>query len=274
MAQKNLDFRRALADPRAEFGIPERLLADPRLDREGKRAILRSWEQNERELADAESEGMTRGERNMLQRVVKALDAISGTVETRPEITTPHANRSAGSETREDANRTARKAKDLMRPLDEVVHIDQDLSDAQVRMQRFQTSFLPVVDGDEIVGILTARDIYGEPPATTSDASAAKVRDRLSRDVAFCYEADELETVKAVIHESGQRRLLVADEDHQLVGLLTLERVAAALRDCGPRRPPVPRRRPDRRLTKTAGRAKGADPGTIGVYAVKPKIRT
>ena len=77
MAQKNLDFRKAMADPRAEFGRPERLLSDPRLDREGKRAILRSWEQDERELAVAEGEGMGGGEQSMLQRVVEALDAIS-----------------------------------------------------------------------------------------------------------------------------------------------------------------------------------------------------
>ena len=77
-AHRHLDFRRALADPRAEFGVPERLLSDPRLDREGKRAILQSWKQDERELAVAEEEGMAGGETTMLHRVLKALDSLSG----------------------------------------------------------------------------------------------------------------------------------------------------------------------------------------------------
>lgn len=79
-AHKHLDFRKALANPRSEFGNPERLLADPRLDREGKRAILRTWQQDERELDVAEKEGMGDGERSMLRRVVAALDSISGRV--------------------------------------------------------------------------------------------------------------------------------------------------------------------------------------------------
>jgi len=89
--QRHLDFRRALADPRAEFGVPERLLSDPRLDREGKRAILRSWKHDERELAVAEEEGMAGGESSMLHRVVKALDSLSGSPGGKSESTAePH----------------------------------------------------------------------------------------------------------------------------------------------------------------------------------------
>jgi CBS domain-containing protein len=286
-AQKHLDFRKALTNPRAEFGNPERLLADPRLDREGKRAILRSWQQDERELEVAEEEGMGDGERSMLHRVAAALDSISGRADQGPETATKHGGRdfaaatssATSSATSPGATPEARRVADLMRPIDEVVHLDQDLHEAHVRMRRFQTSFLPVVDGDEIVGLLTAgdvpRNVRGDPRPEASQDRSAKVRDHLTKDIAFCYRDDDLETAQAVIRESGHRRLLVTDREHQLVGLITEERLAAA---SGRRRPSGPRAaaRPEveARLAKRSGRATGSRPGRIVVYAVKPKLKT
>lgn len=77
MRPEKFDIKKAVLSPKDTFGAPERVLADPRLDREGKRTILQSWEQDERELAVAEEEGMMGGERSMLQRVLLALRAVS-----------------------------------------------------------------------------------------------------------------------------------------------------------------------------------------------------
>ena len=77
MTQEDFNFHKALQDPEAAFGIPERVLADPRLDREGKRAILESWERNERKMMLAEQEGAASVEHAMLRRVLNALSAIS-----------------------------------------------------------------------------------------------------------------------------------------------------------------------------------------------------
>ncbi|HMB78212.1 MAG TPA: hypothetical protein VKN76_17595 [Kiloniellaceae bacterium] len=76
MTNQKLDLERALKNPKDAFGTPEKVLSDSSLDRENKRAILRSWEQDARELMEAEAEGMGRGEPNMLQRVLRALDAV------------------------------------------------------------------------------------------------------------------------------------------------------------------------------------------------------
>src|SRR3546814_16012736 len=46
-------------------------------------------------------------------------------------------------------------AKDCMLPTPEVVHPDQSLIDAANRLRLFSLPVLPVVDGDEIVGLLT-----------------------------------------------------------------------------------------------------------------------
>lgn len=70
-------FREALDDPQAVYGTPERVLSDPRLDRQGKRAILKAWERDARALARAEDEAMSGGEPNLLDRVLKALRRVT-----------------------------------------------------------------------------------------------------------------------------------------------------------------------------------------------------
>ncbi len=71
------DFERALRDPKAVYDTPEQVLADPRLDREGKRSILETWKQDAEALLRAEGEAMTSGEPNMLRRVDLALRTLA-----------------------------------------------------------------------------------------------------------------------------------------------------------------------------------------------------
>lgn len=71
------DFERALSDPKSVYDTPEQVLADPRLDREGKRSILEVWKQDAEALLRAEGEAMTEGEPNMLRRVDLALRTLA-----------------------------------------------------------------------------------------------------------------------------------------------------------------------------------------------------
>lgn len=279
MVRHDFDFRRALKDPKAEFGTPERVLADPRLDREGKRTILKSWEQDERQMAVAEEEGMAGGERDMLRRVLRALDAVSNkTADTTAPIS-KHGGGGARAErdpkAKGDATRQrpALLVRDVMRAISEVVHVDEDLHEAYVRMRDFQTPFLPIADGDEIVGILTARDIYDDPRAADDGKRAAGIGDHLSKEIAFCYEDDDVETAMDVMEQSGHRRLLVTDDADQLVGLITLEMITAALRRHGLARLGGAGPGAAERTADTAGRAKGNKPGRPRLYAIKPKLK-
>lgn len=70
-------FERAVKDPKSVYDTPEQVLADPRLDRHGKRAILKNWRQDAELLLKAEEEAMTGGEPNMLRRVKRALDRLA-----------------------------------------------------------------------------------------------------------------------------------------------------------------------------------------------------
>jgi hypothetical protein len=77
MPVRKSDYQKALRDPTSVYATPEQVLADPRLDRYGKREILKTWQEDAEQLQRAEEEGMMGGERNMLTRVRQALDRLS-----------------------------------------------------------------------------------------------------------------------------------------------------------------------------------------------------
>ena len=79
MPVRKSDYDKALRDPKSVYSTPEQVLADPRLDRYGKRAILKTWQQDAEQLLRAEDEGMAGGEGNMLRRVQRALDRLATT---------------------------------------------------------------------------------------------------------------------------------------------------------------------------------------------------
>lgn len=90
MTSDKIDMKQALNNPKKAFGSPRNVLDDPRLDRESKYAILKSWERDARELAVAEEEGMVGGEESMLQRVMRALDTVSPNIEKESGPITKH----------------------------------------------------------------------------------------------------------------------------------------------------------------------------------------
>ncbi len=71
------ELEKAIRSPTSVYHTPEDVLSDSRLDTDAKRAILKSWELDARELAVAETENMGGGEPNMLTRVLAALAALA-----------------------------------------------------------------------------------------------------------------------------------------------------------------------------------------------------
>jgi len=77
-----IDIDDALADPSAHFAQPKDVLTYPGLSRKLQMELLRQWEQDARQLAVAEGEGMGGGEESMLGRVSQALRTLDHSQET------------------------------------------------------------------------------------------------------------------------------------------------------------------------------------------------
>ena len=99
---------------------------------------------------------------------------------------------------------------------------DMTLHDAARKMRDMDVGCLPVWENDELVGIVTDRDITCRAIAEGHDLAQTMIQDVMSKDVAFCYQ-DQLAVEAAhIMEDKNVRRLPVLDRDNHMVGILTL----------------------------------------------------
>lgn len=156
-------------------------------------------------------------------------------------------------------------AKDVMLPTTEVVHLDQSLHDASIRLRRFRLPALPVVDGDDIVGLLTAEAVEEMAAVPENDLAETAVRDHMSAEIAFCRTDESVETARRLIQQGGHRLLLVIDGEGRLCGLIAAGDTGAedkATADAT-----------DEHVVKTPGRATGSRLHQPPSFSVKPVIK-
>lgn len=66
-------FDEAVLDPARVYKSPAEVLQDSRLDDDGMRRVLKSWEEDAKRLLESDEEGMTGGESSPLKAVQAAL---------------------------------------------------------------------------------------------------------------------------------------------------------------------------------------------------------
>ena len=86
---------------------------------------------------------------------------------------------------------------------------------------------LPVCDGNQLVGILTERDLMARATAEGYDPKTVKVRGVMTAEVLSCFEDQDSTTAVQLMHERQIRHLAVLGQDQRLVGVISLRDVAA-----------------------------------------------
>ncbi|RLB04075.1 MAG: IMP dehydrogenase, partial [Deltaproteobacteria bacterium] len=98
------------------------------------------------------------------------------------------------------------------------VEPDQKISDVFEVMKRYKISGVPVVEGEQLVGIITNRDLRFETNLNL------KVRDVMTREnLITAPEGITLEESKALLHKNRIEKLLVVDKEGRLKGLITIK---------------------------------------------------
>lgn len=108
----------------------------------------------------------------------------------------------------------------------QVAEIDHTLQSAAQTMGEIDAGFLPVTDGERLVGIVTDRDIAIRGVAAGVPASAS-IREVMSGEVHYCYQDDEVDKVLNNLGQNQLRRLPVVDTDKRLVGVVSITDLAA-----------------------------------------------
>lgn len=107
-----------------------------------------------------------------------------------------------------------------------LVQPDTPLRDAARMMREADTGFLPVGQGDRLVGTLTDRDITIRSVAEGHDPNATAVREAMSTEIVCCYDDQQASEAAELMSERQIRRLPVLDRDDRLVGVLSLGDIA------------------------------------------------
>lgn len=94
-------------------------------------------------------------------------------------------------------------------------------------MQELDVGALPVCGGDDVVGMVTDRDITIRGVARGCPADSTAVSDVMTTGIECCFEDDSLEAATEKMQLAQIRRLPVLDRDNRLVGVLALGDIAA-----------------------------------------------
>ncbi|GAA0766563.1 CBS domain-containing protein [Brevundimonas olei] len=113
------------------------------------------------------------------------------------------------------------KIRDVMSKDVQVARPEDTLQNVAGRMAAGDFGFIPVADGDRLIGALTDRDIVVRGVASGAGPEA-RVLEVLSRDALVVRADDDLKVALDLMSSRQIRRLPVVDKDGRLVGVVSL----------------------------------------------------
>jgi CBS domain-containing protein/sporulation protein YlmC with PRC-barrel domain len=114
------------------------------------------------------------------------------------------------------------QVKDVMTTQVEVVHPEASLWEAAQKMANLDVGPLPVCAGDQLVGMLTDRDITIRVTAEGYDPKTTRVHEVMTPDVLYVFADQDVDEAMVLMTEYQIRRLVVLNRDKQLVGIVSL----------------------------------------------------
>ena len=125
----------------------------------------------------------------------------------------------------------ATTARDVMTKDVQVLTPTTTVQQAAWRMLELDVGALPVCRGDELLGMITDRDITIRSVAHGQDPRSTSIEDVMSPRVVWCYDDADIEQVAQKMREEQVRRIPVVDRDKHLVGIVSLGDLASRVAD-------------------------------------------
>lgn len=120
--------------------------------------------------------------------------------------------------------------RDAMTPRAETIGPEETLQAAAVKMRALNVGALPVKDDDHLVGMLTDRDLAIRGVAAGRDPAHTPVREAMTPQVVWCFEDQDTLEAARIMEDKAIRRVMVLDRQERLVGLLSVDDLAAGAR--------------------------------------------
>jgi len=104
----------------------------------------------------------------------------------------------------------------------EVVRPESTLIEAARKMKELDVGPIPVCDDNQIIGMITDRDIATRAVAEGRDPKHTQVREIMTPDVVYCYEDEDVDEAARLMRQRQVRRLLVLNRSRELTGIVSL----------------------------------------------------
>ena len=129
------------------------------------------------------------------------------------------------------------KIKSLMTQGVECIGPQTTVQEAAARMSDMNVGVLPICgDQNKLVGMITDRDIVVRAIAAKEDPQQLRVDAIMSPSISYCYEEQDIEEAARIMQDNQVRRLVVLNDDKQLVGIVSTGDLAVGAGDdrlCG-----------------------------------------
>ena len=124
------------------------------------------------------------------------------------------------------------KLQDIMTKDVEVTHPNDTLQTAAQKMRDRDIGFLPVCDGDRLIGVLTDRDVIVRAIAEGMDPKAIIERNLVTSPAIYCFDDQSVDEAAKLMHDNRIRRLVILRrDDKRMVGVVSLGDLAVNVDD-------------------------------------------
>lgn len=124
------------------------------------------------------------------------------------------------------------KVNEVMTRNVEFIQPNDSLQMAARKMRDQDIGFLPVYEGDELIGVVTDRDIAVRAVADGMNPEAIIGRELVTSPVVYCFEDQNVEEAARLMSDNQVRRLVVVDrKNNQPVGVISLGDLAGTVKE-------------------------------------------
>ena len=123
------------------------------------------------------------------------------------------------------------KVHEVMTDRPRCVTPETPVTEAAQLMKSDDIGSLPILDGEQLAGMVTDRDIVVRAIAEGKDPRGMPVREVASRELVTVHADDDLATALKLMASQQVRRLPVVDSDNRLVGIVAQADVAVEAKE-------------------------------------------
>ena len=112
-----------------------------------------------------------------------------------------------------------------------MVRPENTVVEAARKMKDLNVGPIPVCDDNEILGMVTDRDIATRAIAEGRDPAHTPVRDVMTPEVLYCFEDQDVSEAAQLMQQRQVRRLLVLNRKREVTGIVSLGDLAVEIGD-------------------------------------------